>query len=756
MTDKNNRPMKTGDVVEITGAYFKNDNGLYFVEHTPGDPNWSGRDHCLRRIKRNGELSTAKDNLCFWPISAFVNSRDKRAAANQWNREHAEIEIKTFPHTEHIAKFFAAEADSLDATIKRYTWDFGEDCQTVKDTKETQAFYRSVADGLRAEQPTADLEAENASRRAEQEAEQAERETVLRRRVAGRCFIAETEQAHPITPGAPFVEIPFSENPAFYACTDQAGKTGEPLRLSVAAAEIIIRHYDAEVYADPDSAYDKTDFVIHYTDEHGQPSTYSGRYDLGCDAGGLVSHIRNFGENLRSMGHLWNSQPTEQDEADAAAILALADLLTAEINPTTPTPPTGGKVVTVDFTQNSAATVQPSAATQQPEQTQQPDFLDWDPAEVKAELERRNAENDHSFVAGVLSDVEHLAPEQQTPATGAGVEAPAEQPEATTAEQAEQAEQPTPENRPETVPPYGSIDEETARNAHYCVHMSDYKPGSATASYRNAVNSAAKMVEQQKARVSAFYHDKLDALLNSYARRLAQWTNDYNRNQSSYPSQFIAGAGNFNMRKHNRQMSREDSLWEEYRQIEAILDKIRSVGTGPVDLADPHAREMLTERLNSQRQMLEDAKTANAYYRKHKTLEGCPGLSEKNRAWLTRPGVFASGDGSPISQYGSPFPAYELASIRGKIERTEQRLAELDRREQQAAEPQTGTAFDGGQIVRNIDLNRLQILFDAIPSADTRAAMKQNGFRWSPKNQAWQRQLTDNAERAARQVLRLA
>ena len=341
-------------------------------------------------------------------------------------------------------------------------------------------------------------------------------------------------------------------------------------------------------------------------------------------------------------------------------------------------------------------------------------------------------------------------PEQQTPATGAGAEAPAEQPEATTAEQAEQAEQPTPENWPETVPPYGSIDEETARNAHYCIHMGDYKPGSATASYRNSVNKAAQMVEQQKARVSVFYHDKLDALLNSYARRLAQWTNDYNRNQASYPSQFIAGAGNFNMRKHNRQMSREDSLWEEYRQIEAILDKIRSVGTGPVDLADPHAREMLTERLNSQRQMLEDAKAANAYYRKRKTLEGCPGFTSEQAANLTDPNSF------DIRVHGSPFPAYELASIRGKIERTEQRLAELDRREQQAAQPQTGTVFDGGQIVRNIDLNRLQILFDAIPDADTRAALKQNGFRWSPKNQAWQRQLTDNAERAARQVLRLA
>lgn len=595
----------------------------------------------------------------------------------------------------YMADYYTKEAARLAGRIEQ----FNAELAALPSTQPAAADLEAVA--------AQNLEAENASRRAEQEAEQSERETVLRRRVAGRCFIAETEQAHPITPGAPFIEIPFSENPAFYSCNAQTSKTGEPLRLSVAAAEIIIRHYDAEVYADPESAYDKTDFVIHYTDENGQPSTYTGRYDLGCDAGGLVSHIRRFGENLRSMGHLWNSQPTEQDEADAAAILALADLLTAEINPTTPTPPTGGKVVTVDFTRNTAATEQPN------------------PADTKQ-------------------------PEPQTPATGAGAEAPAEQPETTTAEQAEQAEQPTPENRPETVPPYGSIDEETARNAHYCVHMGDYKPGSATASYRNSVNKAAQLVEQQKARVSAFYHDKLDALLNSYARRLAQWTNDYNRNQASYPSQFIAGAGNFNIRKHNRQMSREDSLWEEYRQIEAILDKIRSIGTGPVDLADPHAREMLTERLNSQRQMLEDAKTANAYYRKHKTLEGCPGFTPEQAANLTGPDSF------DIRVHGSPFPAYELASIRGKIERTEQRLAEIERREQQAAEPQTGTTFDGGQIVRNIDLNRLQILFDAIPDADTRAALKQNGFRWSPKNQAWQRQLTDNAERAARQVLRLA
>ena len=42
MLDKNGVEIKTGDIVEISGAYFKNDNGLYFVTHSPGDPTWSG------------------------------------------------------------------------------------------------------------------------------------------------------------------------------------------------------------------------------------------------------------------------------------------------------------------------------------------------------------------------------------------------------------------------------------------------------------------------------------------------------------------------------------------------------------------------------------------------------------------------------------------------------------------------------------------------------------------------------------------
>ena len=47
---------------------------------------------------------------------------------------------------------------------------------------------------------------------------------------------------------------------------------------------------------------------------------------------------------------------------------------------------------------------------------------------------------------------------------------------------------------------------------------------------------------------------------------------------------------------------------------------------------------------------------------------------------------------------------------------------------------------------------RLQVIFDGKPNAEARQIMKSNGFRWSPSNSAWQRQLTDNARYAVKRV----
>lgn len=303
---------------------------------------------------------------------------------------------------------------------------------------------------------------------------------------------------------------------------------------------------------------------------------------------------------------------------------------------------------------------------------------------------------------------------------------------------------------------YYEINEEAARLSKQMMSMRDYTPGSATAEYQSMVDKAAALVEQQKKQVSRFYHDKLDHLLDRYAKTLAEYINRENQIGTMCPSVMISGGSNFPVKKKEKQVAAWEANRANWEKAESILRKIRSVGTGPIDFADPNAEEMLTERVNNLQEELDACKAANAFYRKNKTLAGCPGISAREMEWLTRPGVFNAGEhGTPLELYKTPFPSYHLSSIRQKLKKAQERLEEYHKRKASAQEGGNSLKFDGGEVVRNAELNRLQILFEDIPDEETRTALKQNGFRWSPANKAWQRQLTDTAESAARRILNI-
>lgn len=198
-------------------------------------------------------------------------------------------------------------------------------------------------------QPTAeDLEAidrqrqeeENARREAEHAAEIAEREKVLAERHAGFEYINTVAAKYPIKDGEPVVYIPFSENPAFYSFMVEDttkttlhpdGTTTEEVLykmprcvLSVTAAEIVLRHFD-EIEAAKGCGYDKTDFIIKWTDENGEPWEYSGRYDLGDNDGGLIKHIEALAEWDRT--HDMYGHETDTPQEIAASRFAFVDLL---------------------------------------------------------------------------------------------------------------------------------------------------------------------------------------------------------------------------------------------------------------------------------------------------------------------------------------------------------------------------------------------------------------------------------------------
>ena len=65
----------------------------------------------------------------------------------------------------------------------------------------------------------------------------------------------------------------------------------------------------------------------------------------------------------------------------------------------------------------------------------------------------------------------------------------------------------------------------------------------------------------------------------------------------------------------------------------------------------------------------------------------------------------------------------------------------------------TEILFEGGRIIKNYSEDRVQIVFDTKPQPDVISNLKHNGFRWSPRFSAWQRQLTNNAYYAVSRVV---
>ena len=309
----------------------------------------------------------------------------------------------------------------------------------------------------------------------------------------------------------------------------------------------------------------------------------------------------------------------------------------------------------------------------------------------------------------------------------------------------EQTEQATPpESAPQEAEPpavkYYPINEAAARRAKEMNSYSDYKPGSATAEYRSYVEEAVQLAERQKARVDPMYHEKIDSLLDTYARKLAANMNKGFEIDARVPSILIAGGSNFPVRKKEKQNAARDTNYREWQDIQGLLDKIRSTGMGGISADDPQAVQKLEKKLAGLEKAQETMKAVNAYYRKHKTLDGCPHLSaesiEKMKADMA----------SQWHIEDKPYPTWALSNNSAEIRRVKERIKSLS---QQREIGYVSWEFEGGKVEANTEANRLQILFEEKPDAATREELKSNGFRWSPKAEAWQRQLTDNAYRSA-------
>lgn len=290
---------------------------------------------------------------------------------------------------------------------------------------------------------------------------------------------------------------------------------------------------------------------------------------------------------------------------------------------------------------------------------------------------------------------------------------------------------------------YYPIREDAARRTKEMNSFSDYKEGSATAEYRRCVDQAVEIAKQQKEKVDPIYHGKIDALVDNYARKLADNMKRGFEIDARVPSVMVAGPSNFPTGKKEKQNAARAQNMEEWRQVQGILDKIKGTGMGGISADNPHAVEQLEKQLEGLEKSQQVMKEVNAYYRKYQTLDGCTALStveiEKLKVSMEQPWHLGN----------KPFQSFALSNNSAEIRRIKARIAEL---KQYAEVGFRGWEFAGGKAVANQEMNRLQLFFEEKPSAEERSILRKSGFKWAPSVGAWQRQLNHQAISAAGRI----
>jgi len=95
-------------------------------------------------------------------------------------------------------------------------------------------------------------------------------------------------------------------------------------------------------------------------------------------------------------------------------------------------------------------------------------------------------------------------------------------------------------------------------------------------------------------------------------------------------------------------------------------------------------------------------------------------------------------------------PAYMLANLSQNISSVKKRIVHLGRLD---SIEETEETINGVVLKVNKEDNRVQLFFVGKPEEEIRTKLKRNGFRWSPYNGCWQRQLNAWAIKLSRDLL---
>jgi hypothetical protein len=243
--------------------------------------------------------------------------------------------------------------------------------------------------------------------------------------------------------------------------------------------------------------------------------------------------------------------------------------------------------------------------------------------------------------------------------------------------------------------------------------------------------------------------DRLEAAADRAEARsnAAYGRSDMSEKTSGIPFGQPILVGHHSEGRHRAAIKRADNAMrksvEEDKNAKRLRAKADGIGKGGISSDDPTAISQLEAQIfackASQDLMREGNKIVRRYLKKGYCAEYQaemeklrPGMREDQARGILEPD-FAGRPG---------FPSYAMSNNNANIKRMEKRVEALKAASERE---QVEIAKEGFKVVQNVEENRLQFVFDGKPSEAVRKIMKSNGFRWAPSQEAWQRQLTNNA-----------
>lgn len=207
-------------------------------------------------------------------------------------------------------------------------------------------------------------------------------------------------------------------------------------------------------------------------------------------------------------------------------------------------------------------------------------------------------------------------------------------------------------------------------------------------------------------------------------------------------SVLVTGPARFDSRRHDKMNDYEQAARDRlYNWSEAVVKRLnrqqRLTGWQEV--------ERLQNKLDTLTEWHEQMKAANKIIKSKST-------ADEQRDELAAIGL----DKREIAEVMGevyPWKGYPAASLSNNLAKIKATQAAIERHKAMAEAEDKEIAFNGGRVVMCNADERMRFYFDEMPSAEVRALMKRKAFKWSPKNGAWQRQLTANCKFDTKRIL---